>query len=352
MDLIELHDPGAVRPVAVFLQDGPLSQETCALGVDTVVLRAPRLRHVLEAGAFARRLAAALRSLEVDLVHSVMAWGHVHGGRAARRARLPEVWFQHNLSTPRSAVELAAAIVPSRLIFANSRHAAERQRRLNLRRTPIEIVPPGTRLPNSPRAVCRERGRAIAGVAPDAFVVGMTARLVTGKGHETFLRAAASLLRARADATLLIAGGPVFGDAHYPDRLRQLAAELGIAARVRWLGADVPFAEVLSACDVAVHLPEVPQSFGLGAIEAMAAGAALVASDCLPIREIVTPSVDALLVPPREPEILATTLLALHDDRATAARLAAAGADTAARRFDAVAMTRRVEATYRRVLAA
>ncbi len=107
---------------------------------------------------------------------------------------------------------------------------------------------------------------------------------------------------------------------------------------------DVP--DCLAALDVAVHASTSPEPFGLGLIEAMAAGTALVAADGGATREIVTPGVDGLLTPPGDHEALATALLALCDDEPRRLSLAEQGERTARQRFDAVLMTRAVEHAY------
>ena len=279
MDLIALHSRDAVEPVAIFLRDGPLVDEARRLGVQAEVMVAPRMRNLFAASGTKRRLARRLVELKAQLVHGVMAWGHAYGGAAARRARIPAVWFQHDVPDWHRAVSLVAALTPARRIIANSALTAGAQRRFNPRRARIEVVHPGTRIPTESRAVRRERGRRGLGYG-DEFLVGMVARLARGKGHATLLRAAQSLCRARADARIVIAGGAQFGlDPDYPEELQRLAAALGIADRVRFTGQTEATVEVLSALDVAVHVPDGPESYGLAVVEGMAAGTAVVAGD-------------------------------------------------------------------------
>ena len=117
--------------------------------------------------------------------------------------------------------------------------------------------------------------------------------------------------------------------------------------RVRFAGEIEALGDAISALDVAVHLPDSPESFELAVVEGMAAGTAIVAADSGPVREVVRPGEAALLAPPGDHEVLATTLLALHDDPVARERLGAAGAEAARTRFDSHQMARRVEAIYR-----
>jgi len=350
-DLVALHDRAVVEPVVVFLAPGPLVDAVGRIGVPVDVLPAPRLREVLAARQFRRALATRLTELGADLVHGVMAWGHAYAGPAARRAGIPAVWYQHNIPARTRALDLLAALTPAARILANSELTARAQRRINPRRIPIEVVRPGTLLPEAPREQRRARGRAALGLEDGHFVAVQVARLVPGKGHPTFLAAARSLCNARPDVRVVIAGAALFDpEADYAAALRRLAADLGIADRVRFVGGEVDASLVLGAADVAVHVPDGVESYGLAVVEAMAAGAAVVAADGGAVREMVEPGTTAVLVPPGDAEKLAAALVALHDSPEDRARMIGAALTAARERFDARLVTRRVEAVYRAVL--
>jgi glycosyltransferase involved in cell wall biosynthesis len=352
MDLLALHDHRVVEPAAIFLEDGPLVAEARAHGIQAQVFRVPRMRNVLASMQAKRVLASRLRTHRADLVHGVMAWGHVYGGAAARIARIPAVWFQHDVPDWHVPVNALAALTRAKRILVNSALTARAQRRFNPRRVRIEVVHPGTRIPAEPRAARRARGRAALGFEDDAFLVGMVARLARGKGHATLLHAARSLCSARPDAAVIIAGEALFGlDQDYPSELRRLAASLGLADRVQFAGGALDAADVISALDIAVHVPDGPESYGLAVVEGMACGTAVIAGDSGAVREVVVPGETALLVPTGEPEALATALLALHDDPARRERLGEAGAAAACEQFDMRKTARRLEKIYEDALA-
>jgi len=353
LDLLTLHDRAAIEPSVCFLREGPLVETCRALGVPTFVVDAPRLRNVFAVGRAVRALSDIVRSHGIQLVHSSMAWGHCFGGRAARRARRPAVWYQHTGASWRSALDVTAAAVRADAILANSDYTAAVQRRVNPRRIPIHTVHPGTRLPVVSRDVRRSRGRAALGIADGEFAVGMVARLQRWKGQHVLLRAAASLLHARERARLYIIGDTLFGlDPGYPAELHALARDLAITERVVFTGFRDDVANCLAAMDLAVHASIEPEPFGLALIEAMAAGTTLVAARAGATPEIVTDGIAALMVPPGDHEALAVALLALHDDPARCESLAAAGTATVRDRFDVTVMVRRMEELYHRVVGA
>ncbi len=351
MDLLALHDRASVEPIVFFLRDGPLVAEARALGIQVEVFRTPRMRYVLSAERAKRTLAFRLSERHVDLVHGVMSWGHDYAGAAAGIAKIPAVWFQHDVPNWKSPINWLAALTPARRVFANSEWTASGLRRFNPRRVKIEIVHPGTRIPTEPRAARAARGRAAVGARDGEFLVGIVARLARPKGHRMLFQAAASLCNARPDARIIVAGESLFGlDPEYPRELQQLARDLGIADKVRFIGGAQDVGDVLSALDVAVHLPELPESFGLAVVEGMANGAAVVAADNGAVREIVEPGATAFLVPPGDHEALAAQLLALHDDPERRRAVAAAGEAAARERFDILKTTKHIEQIYRDVL--
>jgi glycosyltransferase involved in cell wall biosynthesis len=86
-------------------------------------------------------------------------------------------------------------------------------------------------------------------------------------------------------------------------------------------------------------------------VEAMAAGAPVVATPVSGIPELVEDGVNGLLVTPEDPEALADALMLLHSDHALGERLAAAGRDTVRERFDGERLAGRLAELFREAAA-
>jgi glycosyltransferase involved in cell wall biosynthesis len=158
-------------------------------------------------------------------------------------------------------------------------------------------------------------------------------RLVERKGIADIVVALTALPRTE----LLVAGGPpaeALGDDAEAQRLLSLAAELGVAGRVRLLGrqerAAVP--ALLRSADVVVATPWY-EPFGMVALEAMACGVPVVASAVGGFVDSVVDGVTGVLVPPKDPTRLAETIRELLDDPARRATLGEAGVQRAQRRY-------------------
>jgi glycosyltransferase involved in cell wall biosynthesis len=113
------------------------------------------------------------------------------------------------------------------------------------------------------------------------------------------------------------------GDGPDADKLRRLAAELGLDGRARFLGAqprDVVF-ELLRAAD-AVVLSSSWENFPHVLVEALAVGTPVVATATGGVTEIVRDGENGLLVPPGDPDALAGSIRRLFDDEGLRSQLA------------------------------
>jgi phosphatidylinositol alpha-mannosyltransferase len=169
-------------------------------------------------------------------------------------------------------------------------------------------------------------------------------RLDRQKGFPVMVEAFRRVARDRDDVVLTVAGDGADRGAieTLPDSLRSRVFMLGPLQHDR-----IPL--VLAGADVAVAAATGQESFGYSIVEAMAAGVPVVATDIEGYRQVATSEVDALLVPPGDPEALAAAIRRILDDEALSMRLAEAGRRTAAS-FDWGMVTDRIEAVYRSAL--
>ena len=170
----------------------------------------------------------------------------------------------------------------------------------------------------------------------------MVARFSKQKDHATLLRALALLRERGLQPSLQFAGG---GKALHRKPLERLAAELGIAGQVRFLGVvrDVPqrlMAHQLSV--LSTHYEGMP----LALLEGMAAGCAVVGSAVPGVREVLDDGIDGLLVAEADPAALADALERLLRDPPATARMASAARKAALERHGRELMNRRYEELF------
>lgn len=178
--------------------------------------------------------------------------------------------------------------------------------------------------PVDPAAVAAFRGKL--GIAADEVVVTMVGRINRWKGQEVLVAAAARLERDGVrDTRFLIVGDVADGQHHFREDMLRSIHDLGLDGRVLWhpFTADVDL--VWAASDIAVAPSVWPEPFGRVAIEAMAHGLPVLASDHGGLAEIVQHDRTGLLHPPADSDRLATDIAALVASPALREALGAAG---------------------------
>ncbi|MCS6882840.1 MAG: glycosyltransferase family 4 protein [Oscillochloridaceae bacterium] len=180
--------------------------------------------------------------------------------------------------------------------------------------------------------------RAAAGADPRTPLLLFVGRLQPWKGVETAIRALAHVPGARF---------AIAGDGEARPRLERLAADMGLAERVRFLGMveRQVLPRLYRSADLLVATSHASETFGIGLVEAQACGLPVVASRFGGFPEVVDESRTGLLVPPRDPLALAEALNALLADPERRAAMAAAAPAWAAQ-FAWSAVADRIESVY------
>jgi glycosyltransferase-like protein len=174
----------------------------------------------------------------------------------------------------------------------------------------------------------RLRDRAAAGVEGRLTVLTVGG-IEPRKGSLTLLEGFARLRRLRPDLDplLIVAGGATLFD--YRDELARFAArarELGIAGHIRQPGTVTPaeLERLYRAADL-FAFPSAKEGFGLAALEALAAGLPVVASELAVFRTFLADGTSALLCPVGDGKALGAALVRLAGDPALRQRLRAGG---------------------------
>jgi phosphatidylinositol alpha-mannosyltransferase len=256
-------------------------------------------------------------------------------------AEVPMVGTFHTSRVRTRALAAGVALVRPALEKLNARIAvssAARETLVELYGGDPVVIPNGVWVDRFARAPTRPDW---AGDGTVAFVGRLDE---PRKGFAVLAAALPRIVRARPGVRILVVGT---GSADAA--MEGVPAE--VADRVCLLGGvdDATKAEVLATADLLVAPNTYGESFGIVLVEAMAAGAAVVASDLPAFEAVLRDGRCGRLVPTGDASSLAAAVLALLDDDAARATLRARGAQ-AARAYDWPAVSARVEQVYGAVL--
>ncbi|WP_182113692.1 glycosyltransferase family 4 protein [Actinotalea sp. JY-7876] len=258
--------------------------------------------------AVVRRLRALERTTDVVHAHGLRAGALAVIAAAGLRGRPAIVVTLHNLPVGGAAVRAIAEVLErlvargADVVLGVSGDLVERARARGARRAERALVPaPPHPAPTSDRAAVR----ADLGVPDGGRLLVTVARLAPQKGLDLLCDAAAHLAGVRGDVTWVLAG-----DGPLADHLAARVADEALP--VRLLGRRSDVADLMAAADVVVSTA-LWEGQPLGVQEALALGAAVVATDVGGTRE-VTGDGAAVLVAPDASLVAGAVAAVLGDD--------------------------------------
>ncbi len=234
--------------VAVCLP-GRLSDELGALGVSVHKLGLVRARYPHTVWRGRRRLRALLRRNPFDIVICHMPWALAMFGPVVQSEGIPLAFGAHGPWEGNHWIERWAVRVRPDIAICVS-HFLARDISKPYPYVPAEVIynpsPPVRRLSEAERQAVR----AQAGTAKDAVVIAQVSRMQPGKGHGVCLEALAKLRNLENWECWQIGGPQTPAEVEYLRDLRERAASLSIAGRVRFWGMRADIARLLAAADI------------------------------------------------------------------------------------------------------
>ncbi len=219
----------------------------------------------------------------------------------------------------------------------------------------IEMIPCGADLEHF-RSLPKAVARAQLGLTDPTQVVLYVGRFAAHKGVETLIRAFAQCYERQThpDLRLLLVGSGQADSADDPERMRleTLVQNLGVQAVTQFVGQVSYDALPLyyTAADVCV-IPSHYEPFGLVAIEAMACGTPVVASDVGGLKFTVMPGETGLLVPSQDVMAFAHAIERVLADAAWVNQLKQQAANRVRQTFSWASVAGQLSDLYRRLLA-
>lgn len=207
----------------------------------------------------------------------------------------------------------------------------------------VQIIPNGVDVSKFETAAeSKLRMREELGILADHLVVMTVSRLVAKNGVENLIRAFA---KAGPGLTLVVVGGGSL-DAY----LKKLSNELGLGARVRWVGNVAPekIPNYVSAADIFVR-PSLSEGLGNAFLEALAAGVPIIAPMIGGIPDFLRDGENGLACDSQDPSNIAQKIRMLADDPEMRSRLGLRGQQMVQERYDWDRIARSVAEVYNHI---
>lgn len=329
----------------------PLVAELRTLPTENIITLP--LRNALDLKS-ALRLARFIRERRIEIVHAHMGRDYTLAALAVRRAssaaHLPAPRFIitrhvlfplgriHRLTLSGAACVIAVSHPVARALAAQGIFHASK---LRVVANAVDVK----RFDSALRDFRRDDYRRVLQTrAP--FLVGTLGEISRLKGQSEFVCAAAIIARRSAvPVDFIIVGEDASKTGKSRAALEALIAAHGLQERIRLLGRRADVAQILASLDVFVSSSR-SESFGLAIIEAMACGAAVVATATEGAREIIEDGFNGRLVPIGDAETLATTILRLLEDAAHRASLTTHAREQVLTRWNLERMVDETERIY------
>lgn len=300
--------------VTTVFQKGEFWKEPIeSLGVSVLSLNCSSIRNV---GRGLIRFLGAVKRSKPDLIHTHLWTANIIGRIAGRIAGVPVISSIHNPEyEPDAVVEaprtnrfkiyfsrivdrVTASFACDRMIAVSEyvkrstvTHLVYPAEKIDVLYNPIELsdLVEGTPRPD----VAQELG-----MPQDSLILLNVGRLVPQKGFIYAVRAMPEILLSFPKARLISIGS--HADSRWLLVVRDEIRKLELDDAVHLLGERRDVADFLRQSTIFIF-PSLFEGLGIALAEAMAAGAACIASNTGPIPEFVENGVNGILVPPRDP---------------------------------------------------
>ncbi len=299
---------------------------------------------------FVFKLSAHFRRRRFDVVHGWMSMSGVYSGLAGRLAGVPVVFAGYRCEYDSSGMIQRAHRVVNHMVtgwIVNSRATVPSMvRGVGAKPEHVHVVYNGIDPAAFASSYAPVEAKARLGLPPDCLTVTIVGRLRAQKNHTLFLEMAVRVAERISNARFLVVGD---GDGDAQTQLEALAARLGVAEHVVFLGSRSDIPDILAATDV-MSLTSHYEGVANSLLEAMCVGLPVVSTAYAGVDELVTHGQEGFVAPLGDAESLAGYVAQLLEDSPLRRKMGEAGRRTIGERFSMDAMGRNLATIYERCL--
>ncbi|MBW8012919.1 MAG: glycosyltransferase family 1 protein [Chloroflexi bacterium] len=294
---------------------------------------------------------AASKSLKYDLIHSHYWMSGIIARELKSTWNIPVVHMFHTLGLMKNRIaregehegdyrvrgERDVLKIADKVVVSTVAELSQLQWLYEVKTDRVVIVPPGVDLSHF-YPIPADEAKEFIGMEPDRDLILFVGRIEPLKGIDTLIRAVSQMQEVGVlddhDLSLWIIGG-IADDSEETmsnevNRLQNLCDQLGLKDFIKFLGKrsqdSLPY--YYSAAHIVV-VPSHYESFGMVALEAMACGTPVVASQVGGLAYLVQDGVTGYHVPDQDPEALSKRLTTLLEDRELNLQMGSEGVEVA-----------------------
>lgn len=323
--------------------EGRLSDELRAANVPVHFLNEAHLRDLPSVWRARRALKNLLLAQHIDVAVCHSSWSHVLFGGVARASKLPLVFWMHGEANGHHWLERLAKRTKPDLVVANSFFTAGTVSRL-FAGVKSEVVYCPVAVPqDSYTEDDRAAIRAELNTSDDKVVIIQVSRMEAFKGHKLHLEALSEIADNPNWVCWQVGGAQRPSEIEYAEQVKLLAARLGIADRVRFLGQRADVQRLLAAADVHCQPNLGAEPFGITFIEALYARLPVVTTAIGGAKEIVDDSCGFLVS--GSVESYASSFRILIENKSLREQLGSAGPARGAKLCDVQVQMKKIHRT-------
>jgi glycosyltransferase involved in cell wall biosynthesis len=298
------------------------------------------------------RLLHLIRERRPDILHLHLPYTGVIGRVVGRLAGVKNIIYtEHNVMEAYHPVTRFFNLITyplNRFTIAVSEEVQRSiMKRWISRRTNLVTIRNGVDLDNNIAGETPEKTKSSLGIPPFHQVIGNVAHIRPEKGQKDLLYAAKRVIEQRPKVTFVIVGREkMVGEI---DRLKKVAAELGIEENVIFTGYREDVFDLMRTFDIFV-LSSLFEGLPIALLEAMSLGKPVVTTSVGGIPEVIIDNVNGFLVPSKDPELLAQKIIQLLKEDNLRASFAQNAIHTIQEHFSLQEMVKKVEEIYSGIL--
>jgi glycosyltransferase involved in cell wall biosynthesis len=302
------HECSQMEPHYAVCFHGRLNAELTASGVPVHEIGALQSRNPVSVLRARARLRELLWTFQFDAAICHSAWTQTIFGSVVKLAGIPLIHWLHGTPEGTHWLERCARRVRPQRVICCSEFTSKLLWKL-YPGVPGEVVYPPVHTDWNKSRDISQRGaiRKELSTPDDAVVIIQVSRMEALKGHRLHLEALAALKDVSDWVCWMVGGAQRKTEAQYAFELENLAKQLKISDRVRFIGERSDVQRLLHAADLFCQPNIGADAFGITFVEALGAGLPVVTAAIGGGQEVVNSNC-GVLVPPRDALSLSVAL--------------------------------------------